>query len=68
MITGGSISFSIYVIPMLLLSGVFILRVDVKRYAMPGMQKEKKASQFLGWFNLILGILLLLVNSLLQIW
>ncbi|WP_373863344.1 CLC_0170 family protein [Brevibacillus centrosporus] len=53
---------------MLLLSGLLILKVDVKRYALPGMQKEKKASQFLGWFNLILGILLLLVNSLLQIW
>lgn len=68
MITGGSIGFSIYVIPMLFLTGLILLRIDVKKYALIGMDKEAKTSRFLGWFHIILGILLLLANFLLQMW
>lgn len=68
MITGGSIGFSIYVIPMLILTGLLLLRIDVKKYALNGMDKEAKTSRFLGWFNFILGVLLIIANSFLQIW
>lgn len=68
MITGGSIGFSIYVIPMLILTGLLLLRIDVKKYALNGMDKEAKTSRFLGWFNFVLGVLLIIANSFLQIW
>ncbi len=66
MIAGGSIGFFIYVIPLLLLTGLILLRVDVKKYSMVGMQKEKGVSQFLGWFNIILGLVLFIGNWVLQ--
>ncbi|WNC12952.1 CLC_0170 family protein [Brevibacillus brevis] len=58
MITGGSTGSSTYVIPLLLLTGAFLLRMDVKKYIIMEMPKEGKTTLFLGWFNLVLGALL----------
>jgi hypothetical protein len=44
------------------MTGVFILMFDVKGYKTKNMQKEKKVSTFLGWFNITAGVLAFLVN------
>lgn len=44
------------------MTGVYILMFDVKGYKTKNMQKEKKVSTFLGWFNITAGILAYFVN------
>jgi len=44
------------------MTGVFILMFDVKGYKTKNMQKEKKISTFLGWFNITAGIFAFLIN------
>jgi hypothetical protein len=65
---GGNIGFSIYAIPLLLATGVLLLRLDVKKYEFMGMHKERKAAFFLGWCNVILGLLFLIGNWVRQNW
>ncbi|MBE3553984.1 MAG: hypothetical protein IMW85_03115 [Thermicanus sp.] len=50
-----------YVLPLFLLSSLYILRIDKKGYEMAGMKREKSAAAFLGWTNLLLFFLSLLL-------
>jgi hypothetical protein len=47
-----------YIIPLCLMTGLIILRLDVKRYEASALNKEKKVARFIGWVNVSLGILL----------
>jgi hypothetical protein len=47
-----------YIIPLCLITGLFILYLDVKGYKISGMNKERKVAGFLGWANICLGVLL----------
>ncbi|WP_407653435.1 CLC_0170 family protein [Brevibacillus ruminantium] len=38
-----------------------MLRLDVGSYALAEMNKEKSVARFLGWLNVALGTLLLIV-------
>ncbi|ALS26616.1 CLC_0170 family protein [Paenibacillus cisolokensis] len=49
-----------FAVPLWLLTGWFILRLDVKKYEDAGMRKEMKVSRILGWLNLVVGALLLI--------
>jgi hypothetical protein len=51
-----------YIIPLCLITGFFILRLDVKGYKISGMNKEMKVASFLGWANVCLGVLLYVVK------
>ncbi|MFD1778717.1 CLC_0170 family protein [Fredinandcohnia salidurans] len=51
-----------YVVVLSVMTGVFILMFDVKGYKTKNMQKERKVSTFLGWFNITAGVLAFLVN------
>ncbi|RAP75081.1 CLC_0170 family protein [Paenibacillus montanisoli] len=64
MISGGyvAVSFISYSIPLFLLTGYLILQFDIKEYRVKKMEKERKLSKFLGWTNLVLGVLLLITD------
>lgn len=47
----------LHLITLFVLSGVLILIFDVRTYVMADMHKERKAARFLGWTNLVLGVL-----------
>ncbi|WP_373229300.1 CLC_0170 family protein [Cohnella sp.] len=47
-----------YIIPLCFLTGIIILRKDVKGYKTSRMNKERKVANFLGWANISLGVLL----------
>lgn len=51
-------SYLAYAIPLLLVSGLFILALDVRYYELAKKDKEKKVSRILGWFNIVLACLL----------
>jgi len=55
-------SYLIYSVPLLLITGLYILVIDVKGYEMESWTKEQKAARILGWINITLGILLIGVN------
>jgi uncharacterized membrane protein len=44
------------------------LRLDVKGYELAAMDKERKASRFVGWLNIVLGILTFIASWSLQKW
>lgn len=48
----------IYVVLLLLITGILILFFDVKRYEAAKMNKEKRGARFAGWLNICLGIIL----------
>jgi hypothetical protein len=54
--SGFSIGYLSFTIFLLIVSGIGMLLLDVKVYELDGMQKERKAARFLGWLNIVLGI------------
>jgi len=67
MVGGGyTISYLNYAIFLWIFSGLLILLIDVKGFKITGLNKEYKVSRFIGWFNLIAGIVLLLWELVLQ--
>ncbi len=57
-----TIGYMNYIIVLLLLTGGLILLFDVRDYAASGMFKEKQSALFMGWGNIVLGILLFIGN------
>jgi len=57
-----------YIIPLCLLTGLFILRWDVKGYETSSMGKEKKVAGIVGWINVWCGILLFVGNWIFNRW
>jgi hypothetical protein len=51
-----------FVIPLCLITGLIILRLDVKAYETSAMNKEKKVARVIGWVNVSLGIMLFVGN------
>ncbi|MFD0711396.1 CLC_0170 family protein [Paenibacillus sp. GCM10027626] len=44
-----------YIISLFLMTGLLMLRLDVRRYELAKMGKEKSVARFLGWLNVALG-------------
>ena len=61
---GYTISYLNFAILLLMLSGGLILLTDVKGFKLAGLIKEFKVSRFLGWFNIITGIVLIFAKLL----
>lgn len=57
MLGGYTIGYLYYVIGLFILSGLLILYIDVKEFNKAKKIKESKVSRFIGWFNLIAGLL-----------
>jgi hypothetical protein len=51
-----------YVIVIFILTGLFILFIDVKMYKKAKQKKEQKASSIFGWMNIAIGIGIFLAN------
>ncbi|CAM3435665.1 CLC_0170 family protein [Paenibacillus lupini] len=62
MLGGYTIGYLYYVITLFIMSGLFILYVDVKDFQKAKQKKEWKVSRFIGWFNLIIGFITLIGN------
>lgn len=45
-----------------------MLLTDVKTYMMADMKKERRAARFLGWTNLVLGVVLLIASHVFRYW
>ncbi|MFS0862358.1 CLC_0170 family protein [Fredinandcohnia sp. 179-A 10B2 NHS] len=56
------IGYTNYIVILSITTGVLILLFDVKIYKDEKLKKEKKVSKFLGWFNIVAGILVLTLN------
>jgi len=56
MLTGSTVSYSIM---LWILTGLFLLRIDVAGLKMAQLATEKKVARFTGWFNLVTGLGLL---------
>ena len=59
---GAYSSYLTFSVPLLLMTGLFILFFDVKGYEMQSLVRESKAARLLGWINIVLGLLLIAVN------
>lgn len=57
-----------YIVILLVVTGILILRFDVKAYRLSKMRKEKKAAKFVGWLNIFLGVSLFIVNWATEKW
>lgn len=57
-----------YIIPLCLLTGLIILRWDVKGYVASKMKKERKVAEFIGWLNVGLGIMLFVGKWVMDKW
>jgi hypothetical protein len=57
-----------FVIPLCLITGLIILRLDVKGYETSAMNKEKKVARVIGWVNVSLGLLLFVINGVVNKW
>ncbi|MCR8634741.1 CLC_0170 family protein [Paenibacillus radicis (ex Xue et al. 2023)] len=57
-----SIGYANFTVLLMLLTGVFILWIDVKGYNRTGMKREQRTARFLGWFNIIAGLGTFIVN------
>jgi hypothetical protein len=57
-----------FVIPLCLITGLIILRLDVKGYETSAMSKEKKLARVIGWVNVSLGILLFVGDWVVNMW
>lgn len=62
MVSDLAIGYMNYIIVLMLLTGGLILWFDARNYETSGMFKEKKSAQFMGWTNIVLGILLFIGN------
>ncbi|AZN39810.1 CLC_0170 family protein [Paenibacillus albus] len=58
----GAVSFVSYSIPLFLLTGFLILIYDTKKYRMMQMKKELKLSRVLGWTNIVLGAMFIVMD------
>jgi hypothetical protein len=66
-IGGINIGYLNYVVLLCLITGILILFIDVNGYKNSGMEKERKASKFLGIFNVSIGTLIWISNWAMQI-
>ncbi|OMF38100.1 hypothetical protein BK133_02970 [Paenibacillus sp. FSL H8-0548] len=57
-----------YAIPLLLVSGLLILALDIKHFELTKMIKEKKVSRFLGWLNIMIACFLFVGSWILKKW
>jgi hypothetical protein len=57
-----------FVIFLLLGTGILIIRFDVKGYKLVKMKKERKFARFVGWFNIIFGVLTFVFNLVYKNW
>lgn len=55
---GAFSSYFTYSVPLLLLTGAYVLLIDVKGYQMSSMPKECKVARLVGWLNIALGSIL----------
>ena len=55
-----------YIVVLSIMTGVLILVIDVKGYKTKNMQKERKVSMFLGWFNISAGVFVFALNWMYQ--
>lgn len=58
----------VYMAVLLVLAGLFVLFVDVKEYRKNKQGKEKKVAKFLGWFNVIAGVIVFISNWVYHQW
>ncbi|WP_374992051.1 CLC_0170 family protein [Paenibacillus sp. LHD-38] len=63
---GYTISYQNYAVLLWMFCGILILIIDVRGFQIAGMNKERKVSKFLGWFNIIIGFVSLILNMLLH--
>jgi predicted MFS family arabinose efflux permease len=61
-----SIGYLNFTVLLMLLAGGWLIRFDVKSYERSGLEKESKASRFLGWFYLVVGVCLFAGNWIIQ--
>jgi hypothetical protein len=64
----GYTGFFGYAISLWLVTGLIILRLDVKGYVLAAMDKERKVCRSLGWINICLGLLMFVAKWSLQKW
>ena len=62
------LSYSKYLVLVLLVTGIMVLVFDAKAYKKEQQKKEEKVSRFLGWINISLAVLVLVGNWVLQKW
>lgn len=62
MASGFSIGYVNFTIFLLVLTGVVMLRLDVKTYEMDKLLRECKVARVLGWLNIVGGGLALVGN------
>ncbi|SFD64483.1 hypothetical protein SAMN05216378_0808 [Paenibacillus catalpae] len=62
MLGGYTIGYLYYAIALFIASGLLILNIDVKNFQKSKQKKEWKVSRMIGWFNVIAGILTLMMN------
>ncbi|UQZ86706.1 hypothetical protein SK3146_05999 [Paenibacillus konkukensis] len=58
----------IYSVPLLLLTGAYVLFMDVKGYEMASLAKEARAARWVGWINLAMGAAIFIARWALQKW
>lgn len=61
-------SYFTYSVPLLLLSGLYVLWVDVKGYEISSMIKEGKVARFIGWSNIGIGVILFIARWAITKW
>ncbi|CAM4013127.1 CLC_0170 family protein [Lederbergia lenta] len=62
------IGYLYYIIGLMIVTGMFMLILDVKRYKKDKMNKEHKFAKFLGWMYVVLASTLFLGNWVYQKW
>jgi uncharacterized membrane protein len=68
MVQGSYIGYLNFLIFLFLATGFLIIRFDTKIYETAGMKKERKAARFIGWFNMVSGVLIFIANWIYQQW
>ncbi|MFJ8259212.1 CLC_0170 family protein [Peribacillus asahii] len=63
-----NISSNGYFITILLVTGLLLLRIDVKSYKNADLKKERKVALILGWTNISLSIILTVSTWVYQTW
>jgi cytochrome c biogenesis factor len=56
------IGYTNFLVFMLVLTGILIIRFDVKIYEYAKLKKEQKVAKWLGWTNVLLGGLIFGAN------
>ncbi|QHT61001.1 hypothetical protein GXP70_14280 [Paenibacillus lycopersici] len=62
-LSGYTISFISYAVPLLLVTGFILVRFDAAGYKKEQMRTEQMLSRFLGWTNVTLGAALYVLKS-----